>query len=211
LRRLAGNSDTDIVGADSDMGGVDVSTSSGNNGVVRSLQEKIVVDDGLVDSGVVDQGSVESSSVEQGGVSLGLTLGDVGHNGGGLEAGEDLAQEGSGQRGVVDHGSMDSGVVDHGSLDSGLVDHGSLDSGLVDHGSLDSGLVDHGSLDSGLVDHGSLDRSIVDHGSMETRGVDKRGVDSRLDSRVDSGQSVGVDQSWVSLSLRLSFSLSLAV
>merc|ERR1712141_558722 len=124
------------------MGGVDVSASRGNNGVVNGLQERSV-NTGAV--GSMD-GMGDSSSVEQGGVSLGLTLGDVGHNGGGLEAGEDLAQEGSSQRGVVDHGSMDSGVVDHGSLDSGLVDHGSLDSGLVDHGSLDSGLVDHGSL-----------------------------------------------------------------
>merc|ERR1711884_18371 len=100
---------------------------------------------------------VDSSRVEQGGVSLGLTLGDVGHNGGGLEAGEDLAQDRSGQRGVVDQRSLDSGVVDQGI--------------------------------------------------METRGVDK----GSLDSRVDSRQSVGVDQGWVSLSFRLSFSLPLAV
>merc|ERR1712241_806978 len=96
--RLAGNPDSEVVGADTDMRGVDVSAHGGNNGVVNSLQER------RVDSGVVDDGMVESSSVDQGGVSLslGLTLGDVRHNGGGgegLQAGEHLAQDGSGQSG----------------------------------------------------------------------------------------------------------------
>merc|ERR1711992_401440 len=123
------------------MGGVDVTGTSGNNGVVNGLQER---------SGVVDQGSmdsvVESSRVEQGGVSLGLTLGDVGHNGGGLEAGEDLAQDRSGQRGVVDQRSLDSRVVDQGSMETRGVDNGSLDRSIVDHRGLERSIVDQGSL-----------------------------------------------------------------
>merc|ERR1712018_467258 len=117
------------------MGGVDVTAGRGNNGVVSSLQERSdsgVVDQGIVESGVVDQGVVDSSSVEQGGISLGLALGDVGHNGGGLEAGEDLAQDRSGQRGVVDQGSMETRGVDNGSLDRSIVDHRSLYSRFVD-------------------------------------------------------------------------------
>merc|ERR1711997_935964 len=135
----------------------------------------------------------DSSSIEQGGVSLGLTLGDVGHNGGGLEAGEDLAQ--------------DRGVVDQGSLDSGVVDQRSMETRGVDNGSLDRSIVDHRSLYSRFVDNRGLGRSIVDQGSLDTRGVDK----GRVNSRVNSGQSVGVDQGWVSLSFRLSFSLPLGV
>merc|ERR1711884_126730 len=130
---------------------------------------------------------VDSSRVEQGGVSLGLTLGDVGHNGGGLEAGEDLAQDRSGQRSVVDQRSLDSGVGDQGSMETRGVDNGSLDRSIVDHRSLYSR----------FVDNRGLERSIVDQG--------------RVESRVDSRQSVGVDQGWVSLSFRLSFSLPLAV
>merc|ERR1711910_95277 len=134
------------------MGGVDVSAQGGNNAVVNSLQERSmdssgdggVVDHGSLDRGFVDQGSVgsgvvedglvDSSSVDQGGVSLslGLTLGDVRHNGAGgegLQGREDLAQDGSGQSGVVDTGNC----VGQGSLEGRVVDQRSLEGRVVDH------------------------------------------------------------------------------
>ena len=276
--RLAGNSNSEVVGADTNMRGVDVSAQGGNNGVVNSLQERSldssldivdqrsldgrvvdqrfvegkavcvdkrsrhllsllshreglvnhgsldgrVVDDGLVNTSG-DQGRVvDSGSVDQGGVSLslGLTLGDVRYNGGdlrhngvggeGLEAGEDLAQDGSGESGVVDMGNL----VGQGSLDGRIVDQGSLNGRVVDQRFVEGegvcvdkrsrhllSLLSHR---EGLVNHGSLDRRVVDDGLVNTSGDQGRVVDSGSE-----GQSVGgVDQSRVSL--RLSFSLPLA-
>merc|ERR1712203_1334512 len=100
------------------MGGVDVSANGGHHGVVNGLEER------SLDGSVVDQGSLDTSRVQQGGVSLGLTLGDVRHSGGGgegLEAGEDIAQEGRVESGVVD-GVDQRSLVDQGSLDSRVVD-----------------------------------------------------------------------------------------
>merc|ERR1711997_1411189 len=165
------------------MGGVDVSANGGNNAVVNSLQEgsldSVVVDQGSLDSSVVDQGSLDSgvvverlvnsgsSSVDQGGVSLslGLTLGDVRHDGAGgegLQAGEHLAEDGSGQSVVVDTGNC----VGQGSLDSRVVDQRSLDGRIVDQRFVEGEgvCVDNRrhlfsplSHRDGLVNHGSLD------------------------------------------------------
>merc|ERR1712165_128495 len=184
------------------MRGVDVSAHGGDNGVVNSLQQGSldsgVVDQGSVDRGFVDDGLVDSGSIDQGGVSLslGLTLGDVRHNGGGLQAGEYLAQDGSGQSGVVDTGNC----VGQGSLDSRVVDHGSVDGRIVDNRFVEGEGVCVDSLLSllshreGLVNHWSLDGRVVDDGLVQTSSVDQvRVVDSR-----GEGQSVGgVDQSWV--------------
>merc|ERR1739848_811051 len=200
--RLAGNSNSEVVGADTNMRGVDVSAEGGNNGVVNSLQERSldssldIVNQGSLDGRVVDQGSLDGrvvdsgSSVDQGGVSLslGLTLGDVRYNGvggEGLEAGEDLAQDGSGESGVVDMGN------------------------LVGQGSLDGRIVDQGSLNGRVVYQRSLDGRVVDDGLVNTSGDQGRDQGRVVDSGSE-GQSVGgVDQSRVSL--RLSFSLPLAV
>merc|ERR1739848_636728 len=265
--RLAGNSNSEVVGADTNMRGVDVSAEGGNNGVVNSLQERSldssldIVNQGSLDGRVVDQGSldgrvvddglenssgdqgrdqgrvVDSGSVDQGGVSLslGLTLGDVRYNGGdlrhngvggeGLEAGEDLAQDGSGESGVVDMGNL----VGQGSLDGRIVDQGSLNGRVVYQRSLDGRVVDQRFVEGegvcvnnrsrhllsllshreGLVNHGSLDRRVVDDGLVNTSGDQGRDQGRVVDSGSE-GQSVGgVDQSRVSL--RLSFSLPLAV
>ena len=202
---------------------------SGDSGVVDGVDQRSLVDQGSLDSRVVDQRGLESrvvddglvdssSGVDQGGISLGLglTLGDVGNSGGGhgLQAGEDLGHEGSGQRGVVD--SVDQGsVVDQGSLDSRVVDQGSLHSSVVDDGLLDGdSLLSQG---EGLVDH----RLVVGDGvSVDQRGGNLLSLLSHREGLVDEGgvdgsgegQGVGgVDQSRVSLSLRLSLSLSLAV
>ena len=83
---LARNTDTQVVGADSDVRGVDVSTNGWDDSVLRSLHERSV-DDGLVDGrsmdgGVVDERRVGSSVVDQRsvgvdqgvGLSLSLTL-----------------------------------------------------------------------------------------------------------------------------------------
>ena len=93
---LARNTDTQVVGADSDVRGVDVSTNGWDDSVLRSLHEGSVdgglvdgrsIDGGLVDGrdvdgGVVDEKGVGSSvvdprsvGVDQGvGLSLSLTL-----------------------------------------------------------------------------------------------------------------------------------------
>merc|ERR1739848_389686 len=230
--RLAGNSNSEVVGADTNMRGVDVSAEGGNNGVVNSLQERSldssldIVNQGSLDGRVVDQGSLDGrvvdsgSSVDQGGVSLslGLTLGDVRYNGvggEGLEAGEDLAQDGSGESGVVDMGNL----VGQGSLDGRIVDQGSLNGRVVDQRFVEGegvcvnnrsrhllSLLSHR---EGLVNHGSLDRRVVDDGLVNTSG-DQGRDQGRVVNSGSEGQSVGgVDQSRVSL--RLSFSLPLAV
>merc|ERR1739848_330421 len=236
--RLAGNSNSEVVGADTNMRGVDVSAEGGNNGVVNSLQERSldssldIVNQGSLDGRVVDQGSLDGrvvdsgSSVDQGGV--GLRLGDVRYNGvggEGLEAGEDLAQDGSGESGVVDMGNL----VGQGSLDGRIVDQGSLNGRVVYQRSLDGRVVDQRFVEGegvcvnnrsrhllsllshreGLVNHGSLDRRVVDDGLVNTSGDQGRDQGRVVDSGSE-GQSVGgVDQSRVSL--RLSFSLPLAV
>ena len=258
-----------VVGADTDMGGVDVSTHSGHHSVVHCLHEgsldsrgvvdqwsldsrvvdqrsldSRVVDQRSLDSRVVDHGSLDSrgidlrsvnnglvdtSGVDQGGVSLSLTLGDVRHNGAGgegLEAGEDLGEEGGGESGVVDGVDHTRSVVDQGGLDSRVVDkrlvegHGlSVDLGSVNLLHLVGLLhvLNLLSLREGLVDQ----RLVEGHGvSVDQRAGNLLSLLSLLsqrvglvdDGRVDSGsegQSVGVDQSRVRL--RLSISLSLAV
>jgi len=254
--RLAGNPDSEVVGADTDMRGVDVSAHGGNNGVVNSLQERSldrsvvdhgsldrglvddgsldrglvdegsldrglvddgsldrVVDEGSLDSRVVDNGLVDSSGVNQSRVRLrvGLTLGDVRHNGGvgeSLQAGEHPAQDGSGQSGVVDTGKF----VGQGSLERRVVDQRSLDGRIEDHRFVEGqgvcvdnrsrhllsllthrSVVDEGRLDGGVVDEGRLDGGVVDEGSLDSRVVD----DGLVESSVE-GQSVGgVDQSRV--------------
>merc|ERR1711874_287590 len=112
------------------------------------------------------------------------------------QAGEHLAQDGSGQSGVVDTGNC----VGQGSLDSRVVDHGSVDGRIVDNRFVEGEGVCVDSLLSllshreGLVNHWSLDGRVVDDGMVQTSSVDQvRVVDSR-----GEGQSVGgVDQSWV--------------
>merc|ERR1712062_417615 len=79
---LARNTDTQVVGADSDVRGVDVSTNGWDDSVLRSLHERSmdggVVDERSMGSSVVDQRSV---GVDQGvGLSLSLTLRDRGHH-----------------------------------------------------------------------------------------------------------------------------------
>ena len=67
--RLAGNSNSEVVGADTNMRGVDVSAQGGNNGVVNSLQERSldssldIVDQRSLDGRVVDQRFVEGEGV----------------------------------------------------------------------------------------------------------------------------------------------------
>merc|ERR1739848_679774 len=220
--RLAGNSNSEVVGADTNMRGVDVSAEGGNNGVVNSLQERSldssldIVNQGSLDGRVVDQGRdqgrvVDSgSSVDQGGVSLslGLTLGDVRYNGvggEGLEAGEDLAQDGSGESGVVDMGNL----VGQGSLDGRVVDQRFVEGEGVCVNNRSRHLLSLLSHREGLVNHGSLDRRVVDDGLVNTSG-DQGRDQGRVVNSGSEGQSVGgVDQSRVSL--RLSFSLPLAV
>merc|ERR1712010_168984 len=217
------------------MRGVDVSAQGGNNGVVNSLQERRVDssivdqgslesrvgDDGLVNTSV-DQGRVDSSSssVDQGGVSLslGLTLGDVRHNGGGgegLQAGEHLAQDGRGQSGVVEtgnsvgQGSVDGRVVDQRCLDGRIVDQRFVEGEGVSVDKRSRHLLSLLSHREGLVNHGSLDGRVVDDWLVNTSGDQGRDQGRVVDSGSE-GQSVGgVDQSRVSL--RLSFSLPLAV
>ena len=79
---LARNTDTQVVGADSDVRGVDVSTNGWDDSVLRSLNERSVVDGRSMDGGVVDERSMGSSVVDQRsvgvdqgvGLSLSLTL-----------------------------------------------------------------------------------------------------------------------------------------
>ena len=182
VMRLAGNSDAEVVGADTDMRGVDVSANGGNNGIVNSLQER------SVDSGVVDDGL--------GGESL--------------QAGEHIAQDGSlVDQGSLDSRVVDEGLVDSSSEGQrvGGVDQGRVGLRLSFSLSLAVSVVSQGSLNSRVVDDGLVDTS-GDSGSL-VDGVDQRSVvhqgsfDTSLDYVVDEGlvdsssegQSVaGVDQ-----------------
>merc|ERR1739848_196512 len=158
--RLAGNSNSEVVGADTNMRGVDVSAEGGNNGVVNSLQERSldssldIVNQGSLDGRVVDQGSRHLRSRR---LSLGLTLGDVRHNG-------------SGESGVVDMGK----IVGQGSLDGRVVDQRSLDGRVVDQRFVEGEGV--------CVNNGSLDGRVVDDGLVNTSGDQGRDQGRVVDS-----------------------------
>jgi len=177
--------DSQVVGADSDVGGVDVSTQGGDHSVVQSLDERgldsggvdlgdqrgvDLWDDAVVEVGVVEtSGQREGVGVHQGGVSLSLTLGDRRNHGGGqgLQSGEGIEKSWSVEGGVVDsanHWGLESGVVDssnHWGLESGVVDSSNywgLESGVVDS-------ANHWGLESGVVDssnHWGLEGGVVD-------------------------------------------------
>ena len=89
---LARNTDTQVVGADSDVRGVDVSTNGWDDSVLRSLHEGSV-DDGLVDGRSMDGGLVDDRILD-GGVVDGRSM----------------------DGGVVDERSMGSSVVDQRSV-----------------------------------------------------------------------------------------------
>merc|ERR1711963_1054600 len=154
-----------------------------------------VVDSSVVDNwlgNVVNIGGGQTSGVDQGGVGLSLSLGDSG--GGSWNSVDQGVGEWEGVVDSVDKGGVDSSVVDNWVVDGSVVHNWGGGNSLDHRGGVD----------------GSLDNwNIVDAGDRV--GVVDQGRTGNIAGHWVDNMAGGVEESWVSLSLRLSISRSLAI